>query len=159
MIKRNQTRNMRKGMTIVETGFAIVIGLVVIVGAIAGYKKMYIPMKGDAAFSKESSVINALERTKMSNSGVYPAASTAKLSTISMIQNELGGASNSVDVADWTYGCSAGSGKTITLTSTPYDDPTVAAIASQKINSSLSPWTASVSGNTVTAKLANVTCN
>jgi len=146
-------------MTIVETGFAIVIGLVIIVGAIAGYKKLYIPMKGDAAFSKESSVINAIERSKMSNSGVYPAAATANLSAIAILQNELGGAANSVDVANWTYDCSAGSGQTITLVSTPYDDATVASIAAQKVNSALSPWTATVAGSTITATLANVTCN
>ena len=161
MNKRTQRnrRNGRSGFTIIELGLVIVIALVLVIAAIGGYKKMYIPMKGDSAFKQISSVTFAIERTKASNDNVYPTAASAKVSSIAMLQNELGGAANSKDVADWTYDCSAGSGQTITLTTTSFQDATVAAIAAQKVNSSLAPWTAAVAGNVVTASLPNVTCN
>jgi len=157
-VKKGKHGN-RSGMTIVETGFAILIGLVVIGASIAAYNKMYIPMKGDAAYQTVSSVLSATERVKSSNNNVYPVAATANISTIALLENELGGATNSRDVANWTYDCSAGSGQTITITTTAFDDPTVASIASQKVNTNSAPWTATVAGNIVTATLANVTCN
>lgn len=157
-MRRSQNRKMRSGFTLIEIGMVIIVGLLLIGGAIGGYKKIYLPMKGDVAFSQISSVIDAVERSKGSNSNVYPTGSTAKVSSIDVILNELGGASNSADVADWTFDCSAGSGKTATLVTTAFSDPVVANIASTKITNAKSPWSATVSGSVVTATIDNVVC-
>lgn len=149
----------RAGFTMVELALVIGIVIVVVSGGLAGYKKIYIPMKGDAAFKQIASVTTAIERTTMSNNNVYPVANTAAIDSINVITNELGGINNSLDVAKWTYRCTAGAGQRITVVTTAYDDPTVASIASQKVNTSLSPWTSVVAGNVITLTLANVTCN
>jgi len=162
MINKQRARNgkrWRNGVTMIELGFVIAVGAVMALGAYGGYKKIYLPMKGDNAYSQIASVTSALERVKATNGSVYPVASTANISTISMIENELGGAANSRDVANWTYNCSSGSGQTITLTTTAFDDPVIASLAAQKVTNALSPWVATATGNTITATLSNVNCN
>jgi len=162
MIKKQRStgkNGSRAGMTIIELSLVIVVATVLIAMAIAGYKKVYIPMKGDAAFSQISSVIDSLERVRNSNGGVYPVAAAAKISATAVIENELGGATNSQDVADWTYDCADGSDQTITVVTNSFSDPTVAAIAASKTSSAKTPWVATVAGSVVTFTLANVVCH
>lgn len=148
----------RAGMTIVETALVSVLGLGVMVSALTGYKKLYIPQKGDSAFAQISLVLDAIERTKLSNSGVYPIGGGAKISSFQLLGNELGGTSNFSDVADWTYSCASGSGQTVTLVTSPYSNNTIAQIASAKITSNKLPFVASALNGIVTVTLTNVTC-
>jgi len=152
-------RNMRKGMGTMDLALALVIFVVVIGGSILAYKKLYIPSMGDSAFKQISSVVSAIERTKMSNDYAFPTANVANLNAVPLVLDELGGVNNSRDVANWTYDCSAGSGQTVTLTTTAFSDPTIANIAANKANTTLRPWTAIVAGSVVSVTLANATCN
>jgi Tfp pilus assembly protein PilE len=155
---RGRKTNKRSGFTVIEIGIVLLVGLGLIAAAVGAYKKIYIPQQGDAAFSQISSVMNGIERSKLTSGGTYPVGSTAKIPTIVNLLNELGGADNTADISDWTYDCDSGSGKTITLVTTAYSDPIIAALAATKITSNKSPWSATASSSVVTATLSNAIC-
>jgi hypothetical protein len=103
--------------------------------------------------------MNAAERAKITSGGTYPAAAAATAVTgIPNLLMELGGLSNSRDVAAWTYSCPAGSNRTLTLVTTSFPDPTIATIAGTKIVANKAPWTAVVAGSVVTVTLPNIVC-
>ena len=151
---------MRAGYSLVELSLGILIVMGLIVGGFKVYKKLSTGTKASTAFNQTSAVISAIERAKMSNGGTYPAASSdTKLSSFSIVMNEMGGTGASKDVLDWTYKCPAGSDKTITVATTKFDSPEIADLVTRKINNNNQPWTAKDDGDSsVTFELANVVC-
>lgn len=159
MRRSNKKIGFRNGNSMIEIGVVMIIAAVGISAALLAYKKLFIPMQGDAAFSQISSVVDATERSKNTSGGTYPVASSAKIPTVTNLLIELGGIDQSRDVADWTYSCTAGSGQTITIVTSPYSSEVIAQLAATKVVSNKAPWTATVAGTTVTVTMANAVCN
>lgn len=135
----------------------VIVGIVLAVVYVVG-GGMKASSKGDAAFTRISSVISGIERAKQDHGGVYIAQAATKISLTPLLVQEMGGAANTRDVADWTYACAAGSDKTITLTTTNFESTDVANLAAAKVNGNLAPWNAVAAGSTLTLTLNNIVC-
>lgn len=161
--KNIPSESKKRGFSILELGIVFVIIGVVVIAAFTGYNKLYLPSVADGEYKKISSVISGADRSKNLNGGVYPVGSTSAITVALLpnLANSLGGAGGVKDLAGWTYDCTAGSGKTVTIVPPTYDDPVVAGIVASLINSNNDAWSAAVSGatsTTVTVTKANATC-
>ena len=150
---------MRKGVTIIELSIVLIVAGIVVIAAFTGYNKIYLPTKASAEKQKISAVLIGLERVKFINGGPYPVQAMGKLSSMPIMINVLGGIGAIKDVSDWTYDCSIGSNQTITLQTTPLDDPIVISIIADMINSDNDGWTATAGPlNSVTVTKPNAIC-
>jgi len=158
----NKTKTkMRPAFMTLDMSFAIAIALILLIGVMVVYKFVYLPSQANGEYSKVAGVISGIDRTKAMNGNVYMAQTNQKISASAMkkLQNSLGGASNSKDVAGWTYNCASGTSSTLTVTTTPYDSATVRDLVIDMVISNNAPWTAAASGtNALVFSKSNVTC-
>lgn len=156
MVHTPQRKGFRKGFTMTELAFVLVIaGLVITVGLMA-FNKMYSPTVANNEYSKAMQVIGAVERAAGDAGGSYPAAAAATaVSATAAVSNQMGG--NVADLTGWRYGCPA-AGTTATITSTTLSSSVVASLLATKINGSSPNWAASASGSVVTVTKSNILC-
>lgn len=156
MIDTSQYKGFRKGFTMTELAFVLVIaGLVITVGLMA-FNKMYSPTVANNEYGKAMQIIGAVERAAGDAGGSYPsaAAGTAVSSTLA-VSNQMGG--NTADLAGWQYGCPA-AGTQATITSTTLSSTVVANLLASKINGSSPNWHAGAAGSVVTITKSNILC-
>lgn len=158
-------RKGRSGYTITELALGLLIVGGLLLAVFAGYKKLYLPSVAKSEYSKINSVIAGIERARNSMGGVYPAAS-GTLGTdddnMNVIKDELGGDNNIKDVKDWQYDCnggSEGSDVTVTLTTKPMTNDTVARLVARKIMENNAPWYAEAqSDGSIVIKRDHIVC-
>lgn len=152
------TRNkkMRSGFAMLEITIGIaVVGMIIAAAVIYGPKLMT-GRKSDIGFASFKSLDNALEETRVNNGGAYPVGAGAIAGNL---LTTLGGANATKDLTGWTYGCTIGSNKTITIVTTPFESAEVQADLINKIQGRVQGYTAAASGtNAVTITKTGVTC-
>jgi len=164
-MRKRYGKSARKGYTITELALGLLIVGGLLLAVFAGYKKLYLPSVAKSEYSKINSVLAGIERARNSIGGVYPAGS-GTIGTdddnINVIRDELGGDTNVKDVRDWQYDCNGGtegSDVTVTLTTKPLTNNTVARLVARKIVENNSPWYAEVqSDGSLTIKRDHVVC-
>ena len=145
------------GFTMTELGLVLAVIAVLIVGAVLGYQKIYIPSQANTYFQLVQQVVGAVDRARSDNFFAFPAAS-GQIRNIPAIANQLGGANALGIEGTWQYQCSAGSNRTITIVTQPFDNTTVRDLVIQKVNNSLPGWQAVARGNAVEIRRTGATC-
>lgn len=146
----------RKGFTLTELAFVLVIGGIIIGIALLAFSKMYSPTVANSEYSRAMQVIGAVERASSDAGGAYPAAAAGSaVPSVVAVSNQMGG--NTADVAGWQYGCPA-AGTTATITTGSLSSATVASILASKITGSSPNWTAAAAGSVVTITKSNLLC-
>ncbi|MDD4969845.1 MAG: type II secretion system protein [Paludibacter sp.] len=157
--KQAYRSKMRSGFAMLEIVIGIAIVSLIIAAAVVYGPKMMVGRKSDIGFASFKSIDTALVDVYNSNGAAYPSG-TGAISTTTSLYNALGGATATKDLTGWTYSCTAGSGKTMTIVTTPFESAEVQSSLVDKINGRALPWTAAASGtNAVTITKTNVTCN
>lgn len=157
MTEKAQNYGMRKGFAMLEITIGIAIVGLIIAAAVVYGPKMMVGRKSEIGFASFKSIDNALIEVRNNNGNAYPVGSGA---ISGALLTSLGGATAVRDLTGWTYSCTAGSGKTITIVTTDFESTDVQADLINKINGRVQGWTAAASGTAgVTATKANVTCN
>lgn len=156
MVHTSQRKGFRKGFTMIELIFVLVIGGIVMAMGFVGFTKIYIPTVANSEYSKTMQVIGAVERAAGDSGGSFPAAAAATaISSTATVSNQMGG--NTADLSGWKYGCPA-AGTTATITTGTLSSATVASLLATKINGSSPNWSASASGSVVTITKSNILC-
>ena len=159
MKHNKQKLRKRLGFTIIEVAIVLVFAGAAAVAVFLIYNQLYLPSVANNKHEEIASVIAGVDRSRRLNNNVYPTGSGGDITTIPNITNSLGGANAVKNLTGWTYSCPAGSGSTITITTTPYEDQVVRDLVVSLVNSNNAPWTATASGNRVVVTKSNVTCN
>jgi len=150
----------RTGFTMLELLLVILIGGLIVVAAVQGYNKVYIPSQADAEVKKASFVVGGIERVKNTmNNGAYESGATTPVGTTINLRQALGGTIGVNDVATWTYACPAGGASTITLVTENYTNVDQRNLIVTGINNNLAPWVAVVAGNGIRITRTNSVCN
>ncbi|MCL4432130.1 MAG: prepilin-type N-terminal cleavage/methylation domain-containing protein [Epsilonproteobacteria bacterium] len=149
-------KGFRKGFTMTELAFVLVIGGLVITVGLMAFNKMYSPTVANNEYSKAMQVMGAVERAAGDSGGTYPAYNAGTMiPAATAVSNQMGG--NTRDVAGWQYGCPAAA-TTATITTNTLSSTTVASLLATKINGSSPNWAATPAGSVVTITKNNILC-
>lgn len=158
-MKKIQMKGFRKGFTMTELVFVLVLGGILIVGGLLGFNKVYTPTVANSEYSKAMQLISAVERAASDNTGRYPLQATAAaVSSVTKVVNQMGGSANVGDLNGWTYQCT---GSVATITTAAMATESIAGLLQGKINGSSPNWVAAnpTATHTVSITKSNVTCN
>lgn len=155
-------KEMRKGFTIIELVFVLVIVGLLLVGGLMGFNKIYAPTVASTEYGRVSQVLGAIERARADNGGSYPAvAAGTSLTAVgaSKIYNQMGGTANMGDLAGYTYGCTAGASSTVTVKTTTLSSTTIADLVRGKVSASSPSWTPDAAGTSLVTLTLTGACS
>lgn len=141
-------RKMRKGFTLIELIFVLVIVSALVIAGLSQYNKMKAPTQANGEFAKISQLLGGIDRAAGEASGAYPALTALAISgSDNAISIQMGGAAVLGDITGWTYNCAAGASSTVTVTTSALTSTVLADLVRSKIRGAFPAWTPNADGN------------
>jgi len=152
-------KKMRKGLTLIETLFVIVLLFIVLAGVFNAFPKLKGKLGVMGLNSSATMVIGGVESAKSQyGNGRYIASSKKAIPDIKALKLSLGGEKATESLSDWTYECPDGASSTITITTPDIQSEDARDGLEMSFNSKNSDWVATVNGDTVEFTLDKVLC-
>jgi len=155
-------KTQRPGFTMVELMLVLLIGGIIVLAGVQGYKKLYLSVKADAEAKKIALVVGGVERVKHSyNNGAYlDMNNMTPIQNIPILIDAIGGENIKKTVSDVYYRCSKIE-KTVKIT--VYKGETsfsheLRELIVDRFNSQFSSWKAIILVNVIHVFKENVIC-
>jgi len=155
-----KNKSKRKGFTLIELIFVLVIVTTLVIYGLSQYNKMKAPTQANGEFAKIAQLLGGIDRAAGEAHGSYPALTALAISgSDNAISIQMGGGSVITDIAGWTYNCAAGASSTITVTTSALTSTVLADLVRSKVRGAFPAWTPNANGNAqVVLTLSGVVC-